>query len=360
MERYMVVDKVCGWPKLTLMDDGCILMDIHNKPSHGSVDGSAECWASVDGGRSFSFRGVSGRGSVADGCYCDKACGLANNGDYLVVVQNLRQKGTFVFRSADGGKTFRQIGCISSGREQLANHGSMPFPYGTIQRLGEGMLVFHYWMNTESDWEKGYADAIHEAHIRISRDDGLTWDEDYLIGTGINETAVLFYDRENAVAVGRIDAAYTANPGAQRDAGGGNRVYRTVDGGKTWAEEGMLWGQGMIPTHLTALPDGLTLMTFGYRFANQYGVMASISRDRGKSWNEPNILVEYAPFDGGYPSNVVLSDGTIVTAYYSAGNPYHNRYHVGVIRWRLNELLEGRWIGRPAKFYFGTDVEYVG
>ena len=30
MERYVVVDNVCGWPKLTLMDDGSINLDIHN------------------------------------------------------------------------------------------------------------------------------------------------------------------------------------------------------------------------------------------------------------------------------------------------------------------------------------------
>ena len=39
--------------------------------------------------------------------------------------------------------------------------------------------------------------------------------------------------------------------------------------------------------------------------------------------------------DGGYPSTVVLEDGLLVTAYYSRGMPSHNRYHVGVVRWRL-------------------------
>ncbi len=43
MERYIVADRVCGCPKLTLMDDGSIHPDVHNKPSHGSCDGSAEC-----------------------------------------------------------------------------------------------------------------------------------------------------------------------------------------------------------------------------------------------------------------------------------------------------------------------------
>jgi hypothetical protein len=39
--------------------------------------------------------------------------------------------------------------------------------------------------------------------------------------------------------------------------------------------------------------------------------------------------------DGGYPSTVLAADGTYVTAYYSRGVPAHQRYHMGVIRWRL-------------------------
>lgn len=359
MERYIVIDNVCGWPKLTLMDDGSINLDVHNKPFHGSADGSAECWKSVDGGKIFEFYGVSGKGSLEEGCYGDKVCGVAHNGDYIVIVQNCTRKETVVFRSKDGGKTFEETGLIESGRVNQSNHGAMPFPFGIIQRLSNKTLVFHYWMNSEKDWDKGYADAVHESHIAISHDDGYTWNEDYMIDTGINESAILFYDDMHGIAVGRIDAAFTANEGSQRDSGGGNRIYRTLDGGKTWNFEGNVWGQGMIPAHLIKLNDGNTLMTFGYRFANQHGVMASISKDEGRTWNEPNILVQYSPFDGGYPSSVQLADGTIVTAYYSKGNIYHTRYHVGVIRWKLSELLEGRWINRPAKFFYGTDTEFI-
>jgi hypothetical protein len=44
-----------------------------------------------------------------------------------------------------------------------------------------------------------------------------------------------------------------------------------------------------------------------------------------------------APTDGGYPSTVLLADGTFVTAYYCRGIPAHQRYHMGVVRWRLKE-----------------------
>ena len=38
--------------------------------------------------------------------------------------------------------------------------------------------------------------------------------------------------------------------------------------------------------------------------------------------------------NGGYPSTIVLPDGTLVTAYYCRGVAAHNRYHTGVVRWR--------------------------
>ena len=88
--------------------------------------------------------------------------------------------------------------------------------------------------------------------------------------------------------------------------------------------------------------------------------MASVSKDRGATWSDPNILVQYAPFDGGYPSSVQLSDGTIVTAYYSMGNMYHTRYYVGVVRWQLSDMLEGRWVDGPARFFYGTDKRFEG
>jgi hypothetical protein len=38
--------------------------------------------------------------------------------------------------------------------------------------------------------------------------------------------------------------------------------------------------------------------------------------------------------DGGYPSSAQLADGMIVTAFYAASIPSHQRYHMGVVRWR--------------------------
>ncbi len=359
MERYIAVDNACGWPKLTLLGDGSINMNIHNKPSHGSLDGSAVCYKSTDGAKNFSLYGITGHGSMEAGAYIEKACGTAHNGDYIVVLQNSKQKITQVLRSRDGGATYEKTGEIDTGRTHGSNHGAMPFPYGNILKLSQNTLVFHYYMNSLNDWGKGFADAVHEAHICISRDDGYTWNEDYVIAEGINECGMLFYDDNHGIAIGRIDSVYGSNAGKSMTTSGGNLIYRTRDGGKTWKYEGSLFGMGIIAVHLLQLPDGKTVLTSSFRFANKGGVIASVSNNFGQSWSDPSFLVEFPGGDGGYPSSVLLPDGTIVTAYYCHGNMYHTRYHVGVIRWTLAELIESKFIGRPAKFFIGTDEEYV-
>ena len=363
MERYVVVDNVCGWPKLTLLADGSINLEVHNQASHGSNRSGSDCYKSTDGGRNFKFYSKTIEGEAEKHSFVDKACGEAHNGDYMVIVQDSLGKTTDILRSCDGGKSFKKTGEIKSGRVQQSNHGAMPFPYGIIQKIAKNTLVFHYFMNTEDDWNKGYSDAVHESHIRISRDDGMTWEEDYIIDTGINETAVWFYDENEGIAVGRIDSAFIANEGKQRDQGGGNKIYRTLDGGKTWTFEGNVLGQGMIPTHLIELVSGETLMTFGFRFANKCGIMACISKDRGKTWGVAEVLAEYPGVDSGYPSTIQIEDGTLVTAYYCQGHMYHTRYHVGIIKWKISDMTEGRWVedplGRPAKFFVGTNTEHV-
>ena len=52
----------------------------------------------------------------------------------------------------------------------------------------------------------------------------------------------------------------------------------------------------------------------------------------------PMVLVDFDDaWDGGYPASVQFEDGTIVTAYYASGASFHNRYHMGVIRWNWKE-----------------------
>ena len=53
-ERFIAVDNVCAWPNLTHLPDGTtIVATIFNQPTHGGWEGDVECWASTDGGRTW-------------------------------------------------------------------------------------------------------------------------------------------------------------------------------------------------------------------------------------------------------------------------------------------------------------------
>lgn len=64
---------------------------------------------------------------------------------------------------------------------------------------------------------------------------------------------------------------------------------------------------------------------------------ARLSAHQGQTWGASSVLVDFEDAtDGGYPSNVQLDDGTIVTAYDANRVKAHHRYHVGVVRWRAD------------------------
>ena len=92
------------------------------------------------------------------------------------------------------------------------------------------------------------------------------------------------------------------------------------------------------PAHLLELSDGRLLITLGARNEGIRGVLARVSDDGGESWGWPRLVVDMrTTHDVGYPSSVELEDGSIVTAYYSGGIPEHNRYHMGVARWTIED-----------------------
>ena len=363
MERYIAVDNVCAWPHLTLMDDGSLNLEVNNAPNHRCEEGGAECWKSTDGGRFFKKVGSSCQGAKKEGTsFADKACGVAHNGDYIVIVLNrdycnkTDDKAAYIFRSKDGGKTYEQ-----TGRMMYENRTIVPCDQ--IRRLSDSTLAVVYWTPID---RKKYPEkkTSCEARVRFSYDDGYTWDEkdDYLIGERINETSVLFYDNGEVVAVGRTEPVELIYDGSQSDYnyGYGNLVYRSKDGGKTWKFENTLLGHEMWSVNLLQLADGSTLLTSSIRFPNYQAIIVCISKDKGKTWYAPNVLVEYPGVDGGCPISAQIKDGTIVTAYYSIGNMYHTRYHAGIIRWKLDELIENRWIDDrgPVQFYYGTNKEH--
>jgi hypothetical protein len=135
----------------------------------------------------------------------------------------------------------------------------------------------------------------------------------------------------------------------------GDRIleaFRSVDGGTTWKSEGALTMPSQHPGALLRLQDGQLLLTYGTRNTGHRGISVRVGDPTARKWSDPLALIDFEdlpvaagakrPTDGGYPSTVVTSDGILVTAYYTASIPSHPRYHMGVVRWRLDPAVV-RW-----------------
>jgi hypothetical protein len=345
MERYIAIDNVCAWPNLTLLPDQSIAALVFNKPGHGIYEGEIECWRSEDGGRLWKKAGVPA--PHAPGCNrMNLAAGLSKDGAIIAlcsgwssvvpygtpVPTQYRRKvlDAVVCRSYDGGFTWRQEGSIEKPQ------GVQSFiPYGDIVQSSDGILgvCCLSW----GDWtDKGVIGFPNfTSYFLRSYDDGRTWVDPVVIGmdeTGKpinnNETTVICLDGQYLLAAARtLDDQHL-------------ELYESEDFGKTWRRKGPVTLAFQHPANFLLLQDGSILLTYGIRNRGYYGVGARISKDRGKTWSIPIYLANFEiATDGGYPSSVQTEDGTIVTAYYANRIPYHNRYHMGVVRWKINEFF---------------------
>ena len=115
-------------------------------------------------------------------------------------------------------------------------------------------------------------------------------------------------------------------------------LLTSANQGKTWDQLGLVTLGCQHPAHLLQLRDDRVLLTYGIRNKGLYGLGARISRDDGKTWEPPRVLVDFQiAGDGGYPGSVQFEDGTILTAYYASATPGYQRYHMGVIRWSADQ-----------------------
>ena len=113
--------------------------------------------------------------------------------------------------------------------------------------------------------------------------------------------------------------------------------------------------QGQENAHLLELSDGRLLCSFTSRIPGLFGIVLRMSSNGGDSWSYPVTLLSTPAYDwhktdAGYPSSVQLDDGAIVTAYYfgprkpewaAHGLPWHQRYHMGAVRWDLSIVARG-------------------
>lgn len=345
-ERMIAIDGACGWPLLTLLPSGEITCLIWPNPSHGFTEGQVDAWASRDQGRTWQRAGSPVPYGPATN-RMNHAGGLTANGLFIAMVGGWDKRrpagwkpkpgedsaaiGSYYVGaktidpvaavSADIGKTWKQFAAISGANSSRGGW----VPYGHIAPLPEGKLgVFLYQ---------------DEVSFHVSSDGGATWTKRGTISSGRihNETTWLRLANGDLLAAARTFADEHVD------------AYRSTDGGTTWQAEGALTLPRQHPADLTALPDGRILLSYGVRMEGVWGVHVRVGDATGRTWSAPVQLVDLEgstdephlekPLrDGGYPSTVAYPDGTLVTAYYSKGVPAHQRYHVGVIRWKTSDL----------------------
>jgi hypothetical protein len=330
LERYVAVDNKCAWPNLTLMPDDSIVATIFGQPCHGTCEGSAECWTSRDGGRIWTLSGVPA--PHAPGTYrANVAAGLAPSGALIVLCDGGRVNpatgdhtcclAPLVCRSNDGGKTWARAETM----KLPAGVGKI-IPFGDIVLLPGRRLA-------ASGYESRSSDTRNTAWVFFSDDDGRTWGDPRVIGADdYNETTLLVTQDGRLLAASRtLHHEHT-------------EIFASSDAGVTWKRLGPVSLPKECPAHLFSLQDGSILLTYGVRLRGMLGVSARLSRDGGVTWDAPRVLFNTTVrasstspggVDGGYPSSVQLRDGTIVTAYYCQRIPMHQRYHMGVVRWRV-------------------------
>ncbi len=193
-------------------------------------------------------------------------------------------------------------------------------PFGDIVKLEDGSLGASCY-----SWSPRQREMT--AHLYQSRDDGRTWTHRSVIQEGdSNEVALL------SLAGGQLLAALRTVKGRHVE------LFSSKNGGETWQDQGPVTLGNQHPAHLLHLADGRILLVYGLRNQGLYGVGARLSEDGGASWGDSRVLAHWeGATDGGYPASVQMPDGTIVTAYYCNWTEIHQRYHMGIVRWHVDD-----------------------
>jgi hypothetical protein len=344
-ERYVAIDGSCGWPLLILLPNGSIACYIWPDSSHGYSEGAVECWLSHDQGLTWRRGGVPVPNEPTTN-RMNHAGGVAADGSLVALVsgwENRKPKGWMPpaddksrpLKHFAGSRTRKPVPAISRDNgltwtqypeiTDPEDTDRRPAAYGRVGQLPNGELGVMLYS------------AVVDFYT--SADGGATWKKRGRVSnTGRGETTWIRLANGDLFAASRTTEAkdnYMLLQG-----------LRSKDNGATWTFEHDLTLTRQHPADLTALPDGRILLTYGIRNEGNWSIAYRVADAEAKNWSAPVELVDlegstdqrFDPQpvrDGGYPSTVVLADGTLVTAYYTRGIMSHNRYHVGVVRWKM-------------------------
>jgi hypothetical protein len=306
------IQGVCAWPNLLLLNDGSLVVLVFNQPCHGFWEGDLDCWASEDEGRTWRFRGRAA-GHEPTTNRMNRSAGIANNGDVVVLCSGWADRSpkgqlsgpkrrmlrAWASRSLDGGRNWSISKEFPTPPETPAGKNNEFIPFGSIRAANDGSLCSSVYLARGN---------LRECYLLRSRDDGYTWGDRVPLNLAGNETDILPLGGGHWLAASREFQE-------KRDV----RVELLVsdDDAYTWKRRMPLSLPMQIPGNLTRLADGRILLGYGNRCWNNFGVDVRLSDDRGQTWSPPIRIADCPRPDCGYPSSVQLSDGRVVTAYYT-------------------------------------------
>jgi len=314
LKRSLVVSGQGYFPVAQRLKDHRIAVVLRGGAGHLGIKGRLDMVFSADEGQTWSKPVVVNDSPVDDR---NPAFGQAANGDLVVGFWRTatyvddgrynpkldKPRNTWVTRSTDGGKTW------SKASQLDVTDIGWGSPYGKMLTLPDGAMLMAIYGGPVQPDGKTITKREDHSYVYRSSDHGKTWcrhgecsDEMQL-----NETSLLLLPSGKLLA-------------AMRARAGGIWLGESSDGGKAWSEPMRIIPANVHPADLALLPDGRVLMTTGYR-VGPFGVRGVISDAKGAfDWNDRFLLVnDGIGGDCGYPSNVILKDGRVLTLYYANG-----------------------------------------
>lgn len=312
-QAYVVAQNKGYFPVALHLKDSRIAVIMRAGVGHLGITGRLEMIFSSDEGRTWSEPVI-----VADSPSDDRnpAFGQADDGTLVVAywrTANYDDQGkynpnlnmpvnTWVTRSFDGGKTW------TPSQEIDVSEIGVGSPYGRILTLADGSLLMNIYGSEVRLPNQVVNEAVNFSYLYRSADRGQTWQRWSAGIKGFNETSV----------VAKSDGTLLAALRCQADSA--TYLASSSDGGRTWTQPVLLTPKYMHPSDLVSLPNGEILLTVGNR-VGPFGVSGLMSNGGSFDWRKSfEIITDAVSTDCGYPSNIVLGDGSVLTFYYATGS----------------------------------------